>query len=67
MVSSGWFPLCMRNFYKIGSITARKYLSNFSGGSFIWFFIHHNTISTKLPVIWFTKKSWGISLLFLLF
>ena len=44
---------------RIGSITARKCWSNFSGVCFILPLIHQSTISTKLPDMWFTKKSSG--------
>ena len=42
-----------------GSMTARKYRSSSSGVCFLWPLIHQSTISTKLPEIWLTRKSWG--------
>ena len=53
--------------YRIGAMTARKYRSNSSGVCFIRPLIHHSTISTKLPVMWFTRKSCGISVFAVLF
>lgn len=45
--------------YITGSVTDKKYFASSSGDWRMSFLIHHCTIPTKLPAIWFTRNSSG--------